>query len=440
MNIILKTSRYIDKKGLSNVYFDISATNYRKKIKSELYVRAVNSSKVEVEKSDVNYISKNILLQKLREKASQALENYDSEKWSLLDCEGFLSKGVEIISIKSFIHENFTHISIFTKNDYLNTIGVYSKHLGLNRTIYLKDLNEANLLLFKTNMLFSGLKLSSINSYIKKIKVLVNKAYSNNLLPNKNIFRNDLIEKENLKKINRGKNKFVNIEQGISNAESIYDLQAITLFVTMIIFKGMKPIDMVKYKEFDHSIMTNSKDKYIYYISRGIKRFVRFEENIFKLINILKTSMYYTHFERNTEVLAPYNNPYEVFNLDVSKEIKKHKNLWNIYQKKIKKLLGCNYKMANTLYVNYIDDLEISQNVRNILVGKNNGQEVVFDIENPLRNQINEVENRLIQDFKIGGLIALVENRMNLLGVLASESKNTNWQRPIDFIKTISSV
>ena len=122
------------------------------------------------------------------------------------------------------------------------------------------------------------------------------------------------------------------------------------------------------------------------------------------------------------------------------KEIKKHKNLWNIYQKKIKKLLGCNYKMANTLYVNYIDDLEISQNVRNILVGKNDGQEVVFDIENPLRNQINEVENRLIQDFKIGGLIALVENRMNLLGVLASESKNTNWQRPIDFIKTISSV
>ena len=96
--------------------------------------------------------------------------------------------------------------------------------------------------------------------------------------------------------------------------------------------------------------------------------------------------------------------------------------------------------MANTLYVNYIDDLEISQNVRNILVGKNDGQEVVFDIENPLRNQINEVENRLIQDFKIGGLIALVENRMNLLGVLASESKNTNWQRPIDFIKTISSV
>lgn len=440
MNINLKTSKYVDKNNLSNVYFDISDTNYRRKIKSNLYVSAVNYGKTEVEKSDVNYISKNILLQKLKEKASLALGNYESEKWSLLDCEGFLKMGVEIKSIKSFINENFNTISIFTKNDYLNTIGVYKKHLGLNRTIYLKDLTEDNLSLFKTNMLFSGLKLSSINSYIKKLKVLVNKAYSNNLLPDKNIFKNDLIEKENHKGINEGKIKLVNIEQGISNAESIYDLQAIILFITMMLFKGMKPIDMVKYKEFDHSIMIHKEYKYISYNSRGIRRFVRFEKNIFKLINILKVSMYYTHFEKNPEVLAPYNNLYEVFNHDVSKEIKKHKNLWNIYQKKIKKLLGCNYKMANTLYVNYIDNLEISQKVRNILVGKNNGQEVIFDIGNPLRNQINEVENRLIQDFKIGKLIALVENRMNLLGVLESENTNTNWQRPIDFIKTISSI
>ena len=440
MNIKLQISSYQDKKMMSNVYFDLMDTDYRKKIKSDLYVNRLNFTSNKVGQGDSNYISKNILLEKLKKQRLLTIDNFKIGVWKLSDCENYLRKGVEIKSVKEFIKENFKHISIFTKNDYLNTVGVYKKHLKIERTIYLRDLNTENLLLFKTNTLFNGLKISSINSYLKKLKVIVNKAHAKNLIINKNIFSKNLIEKEEDRKVKRDREKFVNIEQGISNAESIYDLQAITLFVIMIIFKGMKPIEMVKYKELDHAIMINNKDKYIYYISRGIKRFVRFEENIFKLINILKTSLYYTHFEKNPEVLAPYNNPYEVFNLDVSKEIKKHKNLWNIYQKKIKKLLGCNYKMANTLYVNYIDDLEISQNVRNILVGKNDGQEVVFDIENPLRNQINEVENRLIQDFKIGNLIALVENRMNLLDVLESESKNTNWQRPIDFIKTISSI
>ena len=135
-------------------------------------------------------------------------------------------------------------------------------------------------------------------------------------------------------------------------------------------------------------------------------------------------------------MLAPYNNVYEIFNQSVSTKIKKHKNIWNIYQKKIKNLIGCNYTMANTIYINYINSLEISNNAREILIGNKDGKNIIFDQNSPLRDQIKSAENKLMEDFQLGKLVALIENKMNLLGIVNAEK--TKWERPIDFIKTLS--
>ena len=135
-------------------------------------------------------------------------------------------------------------------------------------------------------------------------------------------------------------------------------------------------------------------------------------------------------------MLAPYNNVYEIFNQSVSTKIKNHKNIWNIYQKKIKNLIGCNYTMANRIYINYINNLEISNNARQILIGNKDGKNVIFDQNNPLRDQIKSAENKLMQDFQLGKLVALIENKMNLLGI--DNAEKIKWERPIDFIKTLS--
>jgi len=436
MNIKLKISTYQDKNNLSNIYFNLIDTNYRKKIKSDLYINRANYTKNKVQERDTNHISKNILLEKLKKQRVLAIDNFKLGKWQLPDCENYLKKGVEIKSIIDFIKENFENISIFTKNDYLNTVGVYKKHLKILRTIYLRDLNTENLHTFKTNTLFNGLKVSSINSYLKKLKVIVNKAHSKNLIINKNIFSENLIEKGEPKEVKKKKIDLSTIEEGVFKAESIYDIQAIAFFITMIVFKGMKPIEMVKYKHLDISNKTNGKDKYVTYNSKGVNRYIKLSENTFKLIRVLKISLHFTHFEKSPEILAPYNNAYEVFNQSVSEKIKRHKNLWNIYQKKIKKLIGCNYTMANTIYINYINSLEISNNAREILIGNKDGKNIIFDQNSLLRDQIKSAENKLMEDFQLGKLVALIENKMNLLGIVNTEK--TKWERPIDFIKTLS--
>ena len=440
MRILIKISPYKNKNNLSNIYFDIKSTNYRKKIKSELYVNKNNYTKDEISNAETNHISKNILLEKLKLHKDKALDNLKSGKWKLSQCEKYLKNGVEVHSIESFINKNFNDVSIFTKKDYLNTIGVFRKHLVLNKEVYLKDLNRENLVKFKTNALFNGIKISSVNAYLKKLKVIVNKASKQDLIVNNKIFDNTLIEKINKKESKKTKININDIEKAIFSSKDVYELQAISFFITMIMFKGMSPIEMVKYKHLNTSSITASKENYIVYKSKGVNKFVKFNENMFKLIQTIKTSLYFTHFNRNPELLSAYNNKYEIFNLNISQEIKKHKNLWNIYQKKIKQLIGVSFRAANTVYIDFINNIEISHQVRGILVGKIDASKIIFDHENVLNNQINGVQNKMEVEFQLGKLIALIENKMALLGVKNLDDKVGRFQTPLDFIKNISKV
>jgi hypothetical protein len=440
LRILIKISPYKNKNNLSNIYFDIKSTSYRKKIKSELYVNKNNYTKDEISNAETNHISKNILLEKLKLHKDKALDNLKSGKWKLSQCEKYLKNGVEVHSIESFINKSFNDVSIFTKKDYLNTIGVFRKHLVLNKEVYLKDLNRENLVKFKTNALFNGIKISSVNAYLKKLKVIVNKASKQDLIVNNKIFDNTLIEKINKKESKKTKININDIEKAIFSSKDVYELQAISFFITMIMFKGMSPIEMVKYKHLNTSSITASKENYIVYKSKGVNKFVKFNENMFKLIQTIKTSLYFTHFNRNPELLSAYNNKYEIFNLNISQEIKKHKNLWNIYQKKIKQLIGVSFRAANTVYIDFINNIEISHQVRGILVGKIDASKIIFDHENVLNNQINGVQNKMEVEFQLGKLIALIENKMALLGVKNLDDKVGRFQTPLDFIKNISKV
>jgi len=440
LNILIKISSYKNKNNLSNIYFDIKDTNYRKKIKSELYVNKNNYVDRKISKAEINSISKNILLEKLKLHKLKALENFKSGKWKLTQCEKYLKKGVEVQTVESFVNKYFNDVSIFTKRDYLNTIGVFKKHLELSRELYLKDINRENLVQFKANTLFNGTKVSSVNAYLKKLKVIVNKAIKQDLIVNNRVFDKNLIEKTSKKEVNNVKINVNDIEQAIFISKDIYELQAISLFITMVIFQGMTPIEMVKYKHLKASILTNSNENYIVYKSKGVNRFIKFNENIFKLIQTIKTSLYFTHFNKNPGLLATYNNEYEIFNLNISQEIKKHKNLWNIYQKKIKQLIGVSFRAANTIYIDFINNIEISHQAREILVGNIDASEIIFDQENALNDQINGVQNKMEVEFQLGKLIALIENKMALLGVKNLNNKSGRFQTPLDFIKNISKI
>jgi len=100
LKILIKISTYKNKNNLSNIYFDIKSTNYRKKIKSELYVNKNNYTNNKISNAETNQISKNILLEKLKLHKDKALDNLKSGKWKLSQCEKYLKIGVKVRSIE----------------------------------------------------------------------------------------------------------------------------------------------------------------------------------------------------------------------------------------------------------------------------------------------------------------------------------------------------
>ena len=106
-------------------------------------------------------------------KKRNALEKYLKNDWSFKELENYLKKGIDIYSIEEYVKNDFVkNKNMITGNDYLNVIKVFKKHLN-KMNISFDDLLENNTILeFKLKALRNGVKVSSINSYLKKLVLL----------------------------------------------------------------------------------------------------------------------------------------------------------------------------------------------------------------------------------------------------------------------------
>ena len=135
-------------------------------------------------------IALNITLEKLKDKKEDALAKYAENNWSFNELENYLKKGIDIYSIEEYVKNDFAkNKNIITGNDYFNVIKVFKKHLN-KVNISFNDLLDNNTILeFKLKAQRNGVKVSSVNSYIKKIGVIMNQAvsYTHLTLPTKRI-------------------------------------------------------------------------------------------------------------------------------------------------------------------------------------------------------------------------------------------------------------
>ncbi len=165
MNIKIAKSSYKNKGNKRAIIFDCSAKNYRKKINTGVFI---DGEYFENEKFSIP-ISLTVTIGKLKRKREDALKKFFEYNWSNLELENYLKKGIDIYSIEEYVKNDFIrNKSIITGNDYINVVKVFKKHLK-KINIHFNDILEPNTIFeFKTSALISGVKSTSINSYIKK--------------------------------------------------------------------------------------------------------------------------------------------------------------------------------------------------------------------------------------------------------------------------------
>ena len=241
MNIKITKSTYKTKENKRAIIYDCSAKNYRKKINTGIFVEDGYLDNPEITLS----IALNITLEKLKDKKEDALAKYAENNWSFNELENYLKKGIDIYSIEEYVKNDFVkNKNIITGNDYFNVIKVFKKHLN-KANISFNDLLENNTILeFKLKAQRNGVKVTSINSYIKKIGVIMNQAFRDGFITRRFVIPKYVLEyrEKKLDKVLFNKDKFI---EAINNSEHIFQVQSLSIFLMLMLCCGMRPARII---------------------------------------------------------------------------------------------------------------------------------------------------------------------------------------------------
>ena len=454
MNISLKKSSYTTKQGKSAILFDCFSANYRKRINTNVYVSSehYNPEANQISRIDPKYVSLNIALKKLEQKRDLALINYTEEKWSKDELENFLKSGIELYSLDEYVINEFGDTkNKITHGDYINVVKVFKKHLNLSSRIQFEELlDEQSILTFKINAIKNDLKQSSINSYVKKMKVIMNSAYKDGHISERFNIPESVVEEipSNPREIITYKE----IEEGITKIANIHQAQSVALFLMMLSCKGMYPADIMNYNKIEKNspdeiliseLFENGSDYIKFKKSKKSTKYkyVRINHVIKKLIKILKTTFYITHYRKYSDILAPYNDPFHVFAIDIDINNNIYKNLWNFYQKMIKSILNYSFTSARDSFNIILEDQEMTNQTRNILTGSVTQKELIqMDITklSEARDKMRNIEDHISREFRIIDLVEILINKLKLIGNNLDEITLENWETPKSFIASIN--
>ena len=449
MNIKITKSSYKTKENKRAIVYDCSAKNYRKKINTGVFVEEEQFENPETP----NSISLKITLEKIRNKKKDALIKYYENNWSTDDLESYLKKGIDIYSVEEYVKTDFIkNKSIITANDYLNVVKVFKKHLKKANIHFNDILDENTIFEFKYIAEKKGLKISSINSYIKKMAVIMNAAHKDNLI-NKRFLIPRLIIDKRQKSI---ESKYFDKEQfvkAVNKSEDLYQIQSLSIFLMLVICGGMTPSNLVNYKviynekqkDLVSSILYDENSVILKYkkSNKGeVKRYIKLCHIKIKIIELVKTLFYITHQKKYPFIISSYSNYYSIFDFNIHKNHNLYRNLWNFYQMKIKENYDLKFSDAKSVYFQNLNEIEMNKAVSDILFSRVNESEIIsFQKTKNLQEGIEKYEKEILNSFSASELIQVIKNKLIFLGVDLSKLSLNNIKTPLafsDFIQTIS--
>tara|TARA_R110000782_G_scaffold11585_1_gene35093 strand:+ start:58 stop:531 length:474 start_codon:yes stop_codon:yes gene_type:complete len=129
------------------------------------------------------------------------------------------------------------------------------------------------------------------------------------------------------------------------------------------------------------------------------------------LLDFTKRLFKITHKEEG--ILS--TNKLALFDYDLS-NLTLHKKIWGRYQKRIIKVLGYNFKTARKTYNTFATELEVSNTVRNILLGHSpqsvNEKHYVNRKTIKLSEKVQEAHTEVLKDFNFKHLSMALYRKM----------------------------
>lgn len=443
MNITLRLKDGTQKYGRTSVIFDVAHTlankqKYRKKITSGIKLKRtdLNKTSFRVKASSQNAEIINKAFKKLVDMRDTALYKFEDGDFTLAQLESYLKGESNFDTVDDYINTVIKDSRTpQTYTDYKSMLQAFKRHLDKkpDDVVTWKEFRSYEVLdTFKRNALANGTKGTSINSYFKKISAILNDAYDKQYIHQK-FTLNKKLRCDNAKPKPITTTTPKEFKTAISNIKNVYDAQAIGLYLLMIMLRGMYAADIVSLKkakfnndDIENPIWRLCEQGHDYITHRRSKTknssnddlIIRIDMKLLDLISWLKESFYYTHYHTpQKELLAGFDDDIAIFNYSIEEE-QTHRNLWHIYQKKIKKLLGISFKTARKTYNTYALELDMSDTTRRILLGHADTSMLKhYDNKQTkkMRKKIQKAHMNILAEFKAFKLIDLLFDKIKTL-------------------------
>ena len=454
MNINISRSSYINKENKTAIIFDCIENKYRKKINSGIQAdkNIFKKGKIDLNTDIPVSISLSITLEKIRQKRDEALMKYKENKWTHLELEQFLNSGINIYSIEEYVKNVIAESkNKITANDYLNVVKAFKKHLKKNN-IHFKDILEKdNLYRFKLNAQKNGIKSSSLNSYLKKMGVIMNKAHRDGFLSEKFNIPKYLLEKSSKteKKISFNKRDLI---YSINICTDIYQVQSLSVFVLLLSCGGMNPSDLMNYisvkkeeqKSLINSILFDYKNDYIKFRKSkkgNTYKYVKLCFRLKKIIEIVKSLYLITHYKKYPFILSSYTNENKIFKFDIYNRSNTYKNLWNFSQKKLREVYSKNFSDAKIIYHQLLEEIEMNKVVADIMFA--NIKEVdILKLKNisGIKEKTDKAGQEVLRKIGIDEITQIIINRLKFLNLDLNKFSFKNCKTPIEFTKIMRKI
>lgn len=433
MTIGLSTKNTKDRYGRDTIRFKVEHRENRNYINTGIKApkKDIDSRNWRVKKSNPNQLELNKALEDAREKIHTALNRFETKQFTYNQVISYLKGEIDYGSVDKYIDSVIKESrTSYTYNDYRAILNAFKKHLNIpkEQQVTFTEFSSYEVLdRFKRSAINNGIAGTTINSYFNKIRAVLNDAY------NKGYIYEKFTLQRGLKVASRPSRKIETItseefEGAIMKVNNIYDAQALALYLLMFGLRGMYLTDIVALKdaEFKHNDF-NTKDPYLdifndnhkYIIHRRVKTknssnddlIIRLDDNIPYLINQTKRLFEITHTERG--IIS--DNPLALFDYDLTDNIK-HKNVWDVYQRRVKKLLGYSYQTARKTYNTFATELEVSNTIRDILLGHApqsiNERHYINRRTIKISEKVQEAHTEILEDFKFDSLASLLYLKM----------------------------
>lgn len=432
------------KNGKCNIVFDVvNGRALRKKIITGIKVipNDWDSKHFRVKKSDKDSKHLNHRLKELTDKLYTALAKYDSTQFTQSQVISFLEGKTAFGCIDDYIETEIKNTrTSATYIDYKNAFNSLKLHTGFKSKLMFEDVNYSLLDKFKRKALSKGLSGASINSYFNKIRAVMNDAFDKGLTYEKFELNKKLrvpTRRTVIKTISPE-----DFKNAIDKIQTIRDWQALAFYLLMFSTRGMYPADIVgfssnklKDKNFEnegvdsHSLIVNGYD---YLIHRRSKTRNKANEDMAIIINsfdsgllieMLKRSVIYTHYNKNPEIIPSIEDRLSIFDYDVDKDYKLHSDIWDYYTKRVKKLLGYSYKTARKTFNTIALELKVSDTIRRVLLGHADSTMLShydnFNTKEVVK-QVEDAHASVLATFNTQHLTMLLRQKLLLLNV-------SNW-------------